>query len=305
MSTKGFLLLIFTVIIIGGSIGGAFSAGLALGRSQNDDAAPGGALLQQQFGGGQLPFGGIQGGQFGGAPSDGPVAGEGAQAGQVAPAGSGAGDFGGRGGTGDGTPAPGLLSGTIGAVNGNVLSITTDLGESQVTLGDDSTIQVYGTGTTEDLAGGDRVLVIAIGDLESENPVDAMLVVVDPPEGGGIPGAGGFGGRGGFGGGGSFPVILSGTIESVDGNTFTVTTDSGETQINLGEDTAIQTYETVTAGDLSAGDRVLVTVSGDLDSGEPVVAASVIVNPPESGGIFGGRGFGGGREGFGGRPRSP
>lgn len=40
MSTKGFLLLLATVIVIGGSIGGAFSGGLALGRSQNDDADP-------------------------------------------------------------------------------------------------------------------------------------------------------------------------------------------------------------------------------------------------------------------------
>ena len=40
------------------------------------------------------------------------------------------------------------------------------------------------------------------------------------------------------------------------------------------------------------GDRVLVMFTGDVESGEPVVAASVIVNPPEGGGIFGGGAFG-------------
>ena len=300
MSTKGFLLLVVTVIVIGGSIGGAFSAGLALGRSQNDGATTDIAGLQQRFGGGQPSSGGLPGGGFsapqpGGVTSDGPGAissGE-TQVGGDAPTGFGGGGFGGRGGFGDGTSAPGVLNGTIGAVDGNVLTITTDSGESQVTLVDGSTIQIFETGTAGQLSSGDLVLVIGSGDLESGNPVDATLVIVNPPDAGGIFGAGGFGGRGGFGGGGSSRVILNGTIELVDDNVFTVTTDSGETQVTLGEESTIQIYETATAGDLSTGDRVLVRVSGDIEGGDPVVAASVTVNPPEGGGLFSGRGFGG------------
>ncbi len=315
MSTKGFLLLMVTVIIIGGAIGGAFSAGLALGRSQNDGALPETPLLQQRFGGAQPSFGGsagggsagggLPGGQLRGGASGGQgsaLAGE-SQTGQHAPSGDGQGFRSGedghnlQGGFGGGTSARGALSGTIGAVNGNILTITTDSGESQVILGEGSTIQTHETGTAGNLSSGDRVLVVATGDLESGDPVEATLVIVNPPEEGATFGAGGFGGRGGFGGGASSRVILSGTIASVDGNTFTVTTDSGETQVTLGDDSAIQIYETVAAGDLSTGDRVLVIVTGDLESGAPVDAASVIVNPPEGAGIFGGGGFGG-------RPRS-
>ena len=124
---------------------------------------------------------------------------------------------------------------------------------------------------------------------------------MNPPDGGGLFGGGGFGGRGGFGGGATSRVILIGTIGSVDGNVFTVITETGETQAVLGDGSTIQVYETVAAGDLSTGDRVRVIVAGDIESGEPVEAASIIVNPPEGGGIFGGRGAGGG--GFGGRPR--
>ena len=87
---------------------------------------------------------------------------------------------------------------------------------------------------------------------------------------------------------------MNGTVGTVSDNGFTVTTESGETQVSLDDASTIQVYETGTAGDLSPGDRVLVIVSGDVESGEPVDAASVIVNPPEGGGVFGG-----------GRPRSP
>ena len=86
---------------------------------------------------------------------------------------------------------------------------------------------------------------------------------------------------------------MNGTVGTVDGNVFTVTTDSGETQVNLDDDSTIQLYDVGTPGDLSPGDRVLVIASGDVESGQPVDAVSVIVNPPEGAGIFGGGGFGG------------
>ena len=57
MNAKGFLLLVITVVVIGGSVGGAFAGGLALGRSQNDDTASESALLQQLPGGFHSPVG--------------------------------------------------------------------------------------------------------------------------------------------------------------------------------------------------------------------------------------------------------
>lgn len=288
MNTKGFLLLLVTVIVIGGSIGGAFAGGLALGRSQGDDAAPETALLQQRFGGqitsdgalgGRLP-----GGQFAGPTSDGPpIRPEGElQPDQDAPTGFRGGAFGGRGGFG------GVLGGSVGTVDGNVFTVTNESGETQVSLDDDSTIQITLVGTADDLLPGDRVMVIATGEVVSGEPVVAASVIVNSPEIGRL-------GDGGFGG------ILNGIIAAVDGSVFTVTTDSGETTVTIEEDTAIQVYRTGTVDDLSPGDRVLVVLSGGAEPGEPVVAMSVIVNAPTGGGVFRGGGFGTG--GFGGRPQ--
>ena len=298
MSTKGFLLLVATVIVIGGAIGGAFSAGLALGRGQ-DVALPETAALQPSFGGGQPGLGGgfsagrlsggFQGGQ-GTAPARDLQGGQHDSFGDGQSSGPEGGDHNFPGGFG-GDSASRRLSGTISAVEGGVLTITTGAGETQVTVSANSTVRVYKTGTAEDLSSGGEVLVIATGNLEG-GPVDAVLVIVNPPEDGGRF-AGGFGGRGGFGGGASSTVFLSGTIGPVEGNVFTVTTDSGETQVALGEGSTIQVYETVAAGDLSAGDRVTVVLADGTESGEPAVAVSVIVDPPEAGESFGGRGFGG------------
>ena len=284
MSTKGFFLLVVTVIVIGGSIGGAFSRGLALGRSQSGDAGPETALLQQRFGGGQLSSGGFTpgcfpGDQFSGNSSDVPPISPERESldGQDAPSGFGGRAFGGRGGFG------GILGGTVGTADGNVFTVTTDSGETQVRLDKDSIIQITRVGTADDLSPGDQVMVIATGDVASGEPVAAASVIVNSPEVGRL-------GDGGFGG------ILNGIIAAVDGNVFTVTTDSGEATVTLGEDTALQVYEVGTVDDLSSGDRVLVVLSANVEAGVPVVATSVIVNGPTQGGFFG-------RGGFGGRPR--
>ena len=55
-------------------------------------------------------------------------------------------------------------------------------------------IQIYETGTLEDISTGDRVLVITATDNESGEPVTTTSIVVNPPEGG-FGGGGGFGGR--------------------------------------------------------------------------------------------------------------
>ena len=297
MNTKGFLLLLVTVIVIGGSIGGAFAGGLALGRSQNDDADPAATLSQQRFGGGQT--GAIQGGQFGSIQSD-----SGAQAAQEAPTRLGEGGITRRGpgqaGAG-GTPTREVFSGTVSSLNGTLLTVAAGDSENQVDLAENATIQIFGSGTVDDISQGDRVLVIVSGDTASGGPVDAISVIVNPPEGGG--GGGGFGGRGGLGGGAISIGILNGTVSEVDGSRITVVTETGETQVNLGDQVAVQVYVTGTVDDISPGDQVLVVSVVDDESGRPVTTTSVIVNPPEGGGLFGGRQFGGG--GFGGRPTRP
>ena len=181
-----------TVIVIGGSISGAFSGGLALGRSQSDDTLSESAVLRQ-FGAGQtFSGGGLPGGQSRAPlteiPQSAPLSVEDLSELRAA-LGNGGGAIGGRGGFG------GLLTGTIGTVDGNVFTVTTDAGETQVNLGDDSTVQLYESGTAADLSPGDRVLVFPSGEAESGEPIDAASVIVNPPDGAGIFGGGGFGGR--------------------------------------------------------------------------------------------------------------
>ena len=203
MNTKGFLLLIATVVAIGGSIGGAFSGGLALGRGQSDDAAPEFAVLQQLAGGqsftGAAPGGAFTGGQLGGGAPDVQGFRDGQRSrsegdthgGQDAPSGFGGGDFGGPEGAFFGN----ILNGSVSAVDGNLITVTTDSGETQVTIDEDSTVQIYEAGTVNDLSTGDRVTVILAGDAESGEPAAAASVIVNPPDLAGIFGGGGFGRR--------------------------------------------------------------------------------------------------------------
>jgi hypothetical protein len=286
MSTKGFLLLLATVIVIGGSIGGAFSGGLALGRSQSDDDDPIAALLEQRLGG-----------LSGGPLSEGSGAG-GVFSGQAYPSGEGESEITPRGPRQAGVTtgiSRDALNGTVSSLEGSLLTVSAGDRENQVDLGGNTVVQVFGLGTPEDISQGDRVLVIAAGDTSGGGPVDAISVTVNPPEGGAF-GGGGFAGRGGFGGAGGTPIaILSGTVSETGDGRITVATDSGDTQVNLADDLEVQVYREGTPDDISSGDQVLVISTTDDESGDPITTTTVIVNPPEIGG------FGGGL--FGGRPQ--
>lgn len=143
------------------------------------------------------------------------------------------------------------------------------------------------------------MLVIASGDLENGDPVDAIAVTVNQPaDGGGA--RRGFGDRGGLSG---TPVgIVSGSVSKVDDSQITVDTDTGAVTVNLQSESTIQIYKIGTINDLTKGVSVLVVTSTDYESGAPVTTTSVVINPPEFGRQFGGGGFGGS---FGGRPQRP
>jgi len=143
------------------------------------------------------------------------------------------------------------------------------------------------------------VLVIASGDLENGDPVDAIAVTVNQPaDGGGA--RRGFGDRGGLSG---TPIgTVSGSVSKVDDSQITVDTDTGAVTVNLQSESTIQIYKTGTINDLTEGVSVLVVTSTDDESGAPVTPTSVVINPPEFGRQFGDGGFGGS---FGGRPQRP
>jgi hypothetical protein len=187
----------------------------------------------------------------------------------------------------------------IDPLDGNLLSVTSGEAENQVDLSGITSILSIESGTADDISQGDQVLVIASGDLENGDPVDAIAVTVNQPaDGGGA--RRGFGDRGGLSG---TPIgTVSGSVSKVDDSQITVDTDTGAVTVNLQSESTIQIYKTGTINDLTEGVSVLVVTSTDDESGAPVTTTSVVINPPEFGRQFGDGGFGGS---FGGRPQRP
>jgi hypothetical protein len=104
-----------------------------------------------------------------------------------------------------------------------------------------------------------------------------------PPESAAAPGDGTrpFGGRGQGGAAGDFAApdgMTFGAIESIDGNTLTVTTQAGGTvTVQVTDTTLIEKNASVQVADLAAGDTVI--VSGSDNSDGSVTARSVQVAP--------------------------
>ena len=181
MSTNPFLLFLVAILVLGGSLGGAFVGGIAVGKSQDEGEAvaqsslppqPTSATgqgftgdltpdqlsqLRQQF---QEQLGG-GGGGFGG--------------------GGGGGRLGGRGGGG--------LTGPIETIEGNTLTIDTPQGPLQATIGADTTIQTFTQGALEDLRTGLRVTVV--GAPGEDGTVQAIFILITPEGSDGLF-AGGF-----------------------------------------------------------------------------------------------------------------
>ena len=100
---------------------------------------------------------------------------------------------------------------------------------------------------------------------------------------------------GGFGGGGG----LVGTLESVEGDTISLSTPQGTLKATVGGETVIRQTAQIGLEDLLEGMRL--TVVGERGEDGTVEARTVIVIPEGSEG-FGGGGIGGrGRGGFGGQ----
>ncbi len=191
MTGKSFMLLIAAVVALGVSIGGAFVGGIALGKSQDAEAsqvaafppAPSGGFPQsdgtgeesesltqilQRIQSGEATREELsefrqqfQGGGFGGGGFRG-------------------GDFGSG------------LTGTIDAIDGNVITVDTPQGPLQATVTDETTIQTFSVGTLEDLLQGLRVTVIG---RPAEGTVEASSILLLPEGAEGFFG-GGFSGRG-------------------------------------------------------------------------------------------------------------
>lgn len=90
------------------------------------------------------------------------------------------------------------------------------------------------------------------------------------PRGSFAPGQSGAPGNGGFRGGG---FNLSGTVQSVTGDTLTITTANGQTvELNLGSGTTYNTKTPATASDIKAGSKVEVQLEFGA-GGRPTASA--------------------------------
>ena len=204
MNTKGFILLIVAVLVLGATIGGSFIGGLTVGKNQEAEAAPSNLPAQPSTTVGPQTSGLTDGQTLADLR-------ERVQSGEIdqddlaqlreqfqgrlgqGPGGGGFGRFAGGGG----------LTGTIEKVEGNTVTVNTPQGSLQATVGPETTIQKTTEISLEDLIEGMRLTVS--GEPGEDGAVQATTIFVFPEGAGGF-GGGGFGGGagqhgGGFGGG--------------------------------------------------------------------------------------------------------
>ena len=188
---KVFSLFLMVALILGGSLGGAFAGGVALGKTQREEpsgaqragdfsqgqadrsqgweqrAGPGG---QRQRGGqGAGPEGGAQRAGQGGPDSSGHrVDGDGRQGFEGPRDGAEGGGRRGRGGVG----------GAIESIDGNTLTITTPRGPVTVNTYEETTVRKIVDGTMEDLTQGVQIRVT--GARDEEGTVKATSITLVP-----------------------------------------------------------------------------------------------------------------------------
>ena len=171
MNTKAFVLLLVGVLVLGGSIGGAFAGGVVVGKNQEAEAAPSSLPTQLPAGSGQQftdQFSQEQLDQF-------------RQQFQ--------GEFGQRAGARGGYGGRGGLSGTIESIEGNLLTINTLQGPLQATIGEDTVIQQFAQGTLADLQTGTQVTVT--GERGEDGTFEASSILLTPEGTEGFFGGGG------------------------------------------------------------------------------------------------------------------
>ena len=182
MTNKSFILLIAVVAALGVSIGGAFVGGIALGKSQDAEASQVAAFPPD-------PAAGFQQAN-GGSSESAPLAQirQRLQSGDATPEELAelrqqfqGGGFGGGGLLGGGFGAG--LTGTIDAVDGNVVTVNTPQGPLQAIITEETTIQTFAEGTLEDLLQGMRVTVVG---QRGEGTVEASAILLLPDDGQGF-----------------------------------------------------------------------------------------------------------------------
>ena len=206
----------------------------------------------------------------------------------------------GLGGLGPGGPGGSQAVGTIERVDGNTITVATELSTVTANVGDDTVINITAVLETSALAYDAQVMVISER-VEGSN-VARTVTVLPEGQGGFGRGAGGFGGLGGGQGGpggqagpGGLELgavrPLVGAVSGTDDGGFTLETQQGPLPISFDDESIIIATSQGTIADLQAGMRI--TVIGETDENGTIEARIVSV-APEGVDLEGLRGFGGG-----------
>ena len=172
-------------------------------------------------------------------------------------------------------------SGTVAAVNGDTLTLTTSQGTVTINISSSTTIEKTVNGTVANLGQGDFVTVS--GPADNTGNINATSITVRA-SGQTSPSTGStFGNGGGFtvpnsGASGTGTGITIGTISTVNGNSLTVTTTQGQVTVNIGPDTVIETTESGSSTDLQTGASL--TVAGTTSSSGSINATSITIASP-------------------------
>ena len=266
MTNKAFSLLLLFTLVFGGSLGAAFAAGVALGKSQGPDPSQESASLSpprsSQNGESRL------GGRERGFPS---------RSRERSTAPEGIADTEGRQD----------IVGTIDQFQDNLVTLNTFDGPVQVRLEEATTIQTTAEGTVADLVEGSSVRIIGRRDQDGNIQARAVtLLLENSVEGSAVSGrrAESFARRGDF----DRPTPVTGTIDSVEDGVVIVSGPDGQVKVALQADTTIQKTTEGTKADLVEGVRV--RVIGRTGETGNIVAESLMVIPGGADGFFGRRG---------------
>lgn len=168
-------------------------------------------------------------------------------------------------------------TGTIAAIDGTTITLTTQAGTTKVIASANTTVSLSVTGAVGDIKPGDHVVVTGVA--------SGTTVAADRIDDTGANATTGFGGRGGGPGGlpgGNPPAgarqgnggFVAGTVASLDATSLTITaTDGTTTKVTTTSSTQVTTEKTGSLQDLATGEQV--TVMGATGSDGTVTATAI------------------------------
>jgi hypothetical protein len=163
---------------------------------------------------------------------------------------------------------PSTVSGTVDAVKGSTLSISTNTGLKDVQLAEDEHIEQEGRGTLADLQPGLSVGITGKADGSSLTALSIRIfpAAVSTPRGGQFPMSGANQGN----------LMTNSVIEAFDGSSLTVTAAGQQYQFAVPPTTEIFKQVPATLGDLAPGKRVLVVGTPSADGSLRASSISVL-----------------------------